>query len=157
MSQAELLTDDEINKLLALPKIITKKERKKLRDWKESRGFRRIDISLKADSSENFSIFGRATIDDPLDFSIGLKAVFSDGSNANLIRCNGQHGGHKNVLEHERFEGRCHVHQTTERYIQGGWEAEKFAAITDTYITSDGALEYLMKRCNIDFEDIEIR
>jgi hypothetical protein len=156
MVQANRLTDDEIKKLLTLPKIITKKDRRKFKEWKASKGARRVDIPLLSDSAEKFSVFGRVAIDDPLDFSAGLKVVFPDGSKTNLMRCNGIHGWHRNDLEQERFEGKCHVHQATERYIQRGWDAEKFAEITDTYLSIDGALEYLLKHCNIVFEDIEI-
>ncbi|MDR1020143.1 MAG: hypothetical protein LBL73_05240 [Synergistaceae bacterium] len=120
--------------------------------WKEKNGARRMDVQAESESPYEFCIFARAALDDPNDFSVGLRITFQDGSKFNIMRCNGNHGRHKNLIEQERIEDLCHVHIATSRYIVSGLSAEGFAENTSEYKTVEGALEYLMKRCNVSYE-----
>ena len=151
MSIADLLTDSEIRRLISLPKTVDKKERVKFlsSNWRVINASRRVDVQLQAESDEVFSVFLRQSVDDPADFSVGLKVAFRDGSRLNIVRCNGVHGRHRNDMENEHFENECHLHTATERYIQNGSYAEKYAEPTDEYISVEGALEYLLRKCNI--------
>lgn len=151
MAMADYLTDDNIEDLLCRPKTIPLPERRKLNseNWREKNGYWRAEVSVETDSNEKFDIFIRQALDDHTDFSVGLKVTFKDGSKVNLIRCNGLHGRHRNDLENSFFEDQCHVHVATERYIKNGSAAEKYAETTDMYENLNGALKYILDRCNI--------
>lgn len=151
MSMADSLTDEEIQRFITLPKTITEQERKKMK-WKDVNASKRMNIDLSVDSLEHFCVFARVAIDDPLDFSVGLKVIFSDGSKVNVMRCNGVHGAHKNHLEQKNIEDTYHIHIATSRYLQNGFEAESYAENTSTYKSVEGALECLFARCKISYE-----
>lgn len=155
MPIADDLSDSMIEALLGRPKEMPQSERRKLRSeyWREISGHHRADIALEADGDEKFSIFIRQTVDDIMDFTVGLKAVFNDNSSLNLIRCNRVHGRYRNDLENTVFEDEFHVHITTERYIKNGAQPEKFAAPTAEYGCLDGAIEFFLKRCNVRFRE----
>jgi len=155
MSFADSLTDDEIQRLLSMRKIVAQNDRKNPR-WRDVNGHRRLDWQLQTgkDAPERFFVFARQSIDDQLDFTVGLKVQFSDGSSSILMRCNGIHGRHYNRLEHQEFIDLYHIHVATERYVNKGLDAEGYAEITNTYRSVNGALECLLSRCNIIYEDI---
>lgn len=152
MALVDYLTDERIGELIGIHKIITEQERRRMSKRKEINGSRRLDIPLLADCDESFHIFIRESIDDPFDFTAALCVALQDGGRVNLMRCNGRHGSHKNIIENEWLEDACHVHIATSRYIQRGLNAEGFAQQTEDYFSVEGALVCLLNRCNIAYE-----
>ena len=153
MTMRETITESEITALLELPKIITESDYHSIRPV-EKNGFVKFNVEAKAtsDNTKAFTIFSRVSVDDPMDFSVGLRVTFQDGSYITLMRCNGVHGGHINHIEHERLDGR-HIHIATERYVQRGHRSEGYAFDAgDEYNNVDTAFKTLMKRCNISIE-----
>ena len=156
MTIREAMTENEIAVLLGLPKIIRGADYHAIRPV-EKNGVVRFNVEVKATSDETkaFTIFSRVLVDDPMDFSVGLRVKFQDGSRMILMRCNGLHGGHTNHIEHERLEGR-HIHIATERYVRRGHRDEGYAIdAEDKYNNAESAFNYLMKRCNISIEGQE--
>ena len=56
---------------------------------------------------------------------------------------------HHNRLEDEWIAAKCHIHTTTQRYIQAGFKPEGYASTTDRYRTLAGALHCLVNDCRI--------
>ena len=81
MTMREAITDKEITALLDIPKIIREKGYHSIKPI-EKNGFVKFNVEAEAtsDGTEKFVIFSRASVDDPMDFSVGLRVTFQDGS-----------------------------------------------------------------------------
>lgn len=150
MTIRDEITDDEIHELINLRKFISENIWRNLR-FKEINGFKRwtIEVNTELVHENKFQIFMRSSIDDHDDFSIGLRCDFKDGSTINLMRCNGNHGIHRNKIENITLTGR-HIHIATERYIRKGLDAEGFAIEAENeYNNFESAFNCLTRKCNI--------
>lgn len=83
------------------------------------------------------------------DFSCGISWISPGGASLTLRRYNGPSHRHKNHLEGDSFQDKCHIHYATEKYINSNRRPEGFAKITDRFTTLNGALHCLVQDCNI--------
>lgn len=140
-----VLTDDEIARLLALPKTITNPRARE----KHQKGSIRLNYSATADGA-SFEIYIRQNLLVPDAFSCGLTYFHHSGEKVTLMRCNGGYHPHGNPLEGVDTIGVCcHVHIATQRYMEAGRRPEHYAEATDLFSDVNGALITLMEKCNI--------
>lgn len=142
----ETLTDEQIAQLLAVPKRV---ENPQARERQEGKHTRRDYRVVSEDGAHRFSLFARQSTRIADGFSAGLLWHAKSGEEVILLRCNGSDHPHPNKIEQQRIEFQCHVHITTERYIQANRKPEGYAEATDAYRTLAGALHELARRANI--------
>lgn len=142
----ETLTDENIAQLLAIPKRV---ENPQARERQEGQHLRRDYRVVSEDGVHRFSVFTRQSTRIADGFSAGLLWHAKSGEEVILLRCNGGDHPHPNVLERQRIDFECHVHITTERYIQANRKPEGYAEATASYRTLVGALHELLSRANI--------
>lgn len=146
MEENVALTDDQIDALIALPKIITNPKARKI----EKRGSEQVNYDAEGPSGEQFRVYLRQNIRIPDGFSCGLLYVPPKGESVTLTRYNGADHEHSNSLDSATpLPLACHIHRATEKYITAGRKAEHFAETTDRYHTLHGALRALLSDCNI--------
>jgi hypothetical protein len=147
---ARIITDSQITELLAVrkpvPGRLLKNLKHRLRPVNRSMV---ADTTIRSDDGRTFVIAGRRSAVDVCRFSIRL-SVYWARRWINLIRCNGLHGEHRNLLEMRSGDGvpvvpkdTFHVHYATERYQLFDKDAEYYAEPTDEYYSYEGAVEYL--------------
>lgn len=145
----ESITDDDIQKLISCPKEVTNPRARR----KQIDGFERLDYQLKSidEADYEFSIFIRRNLRPEMDndFSCGITWCSPGGEKLILKRYNGSSHLHGNKIEKEQIGKGFHIHTATERYIRANLKAEGFAASTSRYKTVDGALDCLVKDCNV--------
>lgn len=142
----ESLTDEHIRQLLAMKKRVTNPTARQVADANhEKRDF----IVESEDGAERFRLFVRQNKTVTDDFSCGLQWLPAGGESLILARYNGSSHEHPNHLEKTLITFECHIHRTTERYIQSNLKPEGFAEQTSAYSTCAGALHQLVADCNI--------
>lgn len=149
-----VLSDDEISKLISLAKTVTN-PRARLVD---KRGSSQVNYEAEAETGERFRVYVRQNLRIKEAFSCGLLFLAPSGESVTLARYNGSDHPHSNPLDSTvKMEPAFHIHRATERYMQAGRKAEHFAQETDRYVNLHGALEALLKDCNISglFDDNE--
>ena len=139
-----LLSDQEIEKLIACAKRIVEPPKKEMQ--LES-GHWRNDMKLQSDDGKyDFSVFMRKDEDFEENFSIGLIYKPRDiRGEIHLLRCNGPHGPHVMFDHHDRF----HIHKADQENLASGIRAERTARITSEYASFQDALGFFVKKCNI--------
>ena len=152
MSRIDELTDQDIEELIRLPKIVREDKFRRIKII-DKNGYKRFNLEVESQNTDvKFEIFCRQAIDDPTDYSVGLVSTFQDGSNIRLMRCNGLHGTHRNNIEKTKLTGK-HIHVATERYIRKGFDAEGVAVSVDNdYDNVESAFDCLIDKCNITVE-----
>lgn len=140
-----VLTDEEIARLLALPKTITNPRARE----KHQKGSIRLNYSATADGA-SFDVYVRQNLLVPDAFSCGLTYLHPSGEKVTLMRCNGGYHAHGNPLEGVGTIGICcHIHIATQRYMAAGRKPEHYAEPTGLFKDVNGALLTLMEKCNI--------
>lgn len=141
------LTDEQIARLIAMPKRVTNPKARRVPDAKHLKcDFKAVGTS----GGDEFTIFLRQHSEMLDDFTAGIKWHASTGEVVILMRCNGASHRHSNPIEGTQFDpGNYHVHKATERYIEKGYDPEHFAEVTTGYTTIEGALHQLCIECNI--------
>lgn len=144
----------DIDDLIACPKSVSDPPKKDMRlvdaDW-------RNDAKLVATNNTvgEFHVFMRKNADFPENFSIGLIYQPNDGSGeVVLLRCNGPHGiynGWSGGAIHPHWE--YHVHTASEKALEAGERAEKYAEKTTAYASFEEALPYFAKTVNLSEKD----
>lgn len=147
------MTDEEIQSLIELPKLISKGEIHKLMCPAEEYGYYRSDAKLLAESDCKFIMRTRQATDDPMDFSVILSVVLPDGKQFNLVRCNGSSHIHRNKIERTRVRG-MHRHIATRRYMEQKADAEGYAEKVDEYNSLDEAMQYMLQLAKITPQDL---
>jgi hypothetical protein len=142
----EILTDASIDALLRMPKRV---ENPGARAHTVGKHIRKDYRVVGEGGKQVFALFTRQSIMVSDNFSAGLRWLPKSGESVMLIRCNGPSHPHLNAIEGEKIQFICHVHKATERYITAGKKEESFAFTTDSFSTLAGAMDYLVKRCNI--------
>lgn len=142
----ESLTDERIEALLRMPKRVTNPTARMGQDANHDK---RDYLVQNDDGSERFKLFVRQNKSVSDDFSCGLMWLPAGGENLILVRYNGSSHEHPNRLERTTISFACHIHRTTERYIQANLKAESFATGTAAYRTCKGALHALVVDCGI--------
>lgn len=151
-----MLTDSEIAGLLAEPKALTEKGIRRLKNPKRlvSRS-RRSVVRCKGESGKLFSIM--ASLGPNVRFSVHVRYHLSGKRiPITLIRCNGPHGPHVNVLERTRIPARvCHIHLLTERYQHAGPQRKSltYAEQTGEYRSFATAVDHVCNSYGFYFED----
>ena len=136
------LTDDDIQSLIHLPKVIESKN--PAVGYKEEKGQRRCDLDMKAMSNggELFSVFVRQNLKFNENFSIGLRYSTGDPrlGSLTLVRYNGPHGEYSR--HPDRHFAKPHIHRITAAEIATGSSEpqERSREITDRYSTLESAL-----------------
>lgn len=146
-----MLTDEEIDWLLSHAKIITgTKGKPRTQRRSEQRGY----FVESVEGNYKFELYTRQNTIDQDHYSCGLIYHAADGTSVTLVRYNGSNHEHRNPLEGgQLIQFKCHIHRATQRYIEMGDKAEKYAETTDRYTNMDGALECLLLDCNIARQD----
>jgi len=143
----ESLTDILIQDLLRMPKRVTNPTARNISDANHDK---RDYVVESADGTERFRLFVRQNKTIIEDFSCGLQWLPAGGESLILARYNGSSHEHPNRLEGTKLSFVCHIHETTERYLQANLKPESFAtAQAAKYQTCDGALHQLVADCNI--------
>ena len=142
----ESLTDQQIERLLLMPKRVTNPTARSVTDANHDK----TDYVVEsADGTERFRLFVRQNKTVLDDFSCGLQWLPAGGESLILARYNGSSHNHPNRIEGTCVDHASHVHKTTERYIRANLKPEGFAEATNAYQTRNGALNRLVSDCNI--------
>jgi hypothetical protein len=141
----ESLTDEEIRRLLKMPKSVTRSSR----EFMEKNRSLHADFELEGEDGTRFAMYARQNLPIKEHFSCGLRVRLSSGEEVTLCRYNGPSHVHTNQLESETLEFVCHIHRATQRYIEEGRKPEHFAEETAAYDTLAGAMEQLAADCSI--------
>ena len=137
-----VLTDQQIEDLITLPKVVL--EKAPASGYREENRNDRCDLRLSdaAGRDLQFSIFIRLHRVFIENFSIGLRYQTGDTKlgTITLVRYNGAHG--ETIIQPDGHYSRCHIHRITEEEILSGSAEpqEKQRDITNRYTTSDQAL-----------------
>jgi hypothetical protein len=146
---AEILTDVEIQRLVAEPKPLAADFPRRLAP-KEKRGHKEAELDVQGADGAQFRVIVRQSAQNPLDFSVILGYLPSETTALfRLRRYNGKHGEHTNKLERATFYD-FHIHQATERYQAAGWKEDAYAEPTDRYADVNGAIECLIDDCGFE-------
>jgi len=145
------LTEQKIQKLLAVPKAIS--EKSPVRGFKEEHNYRRCNLTLETgtDDGPKFTVFIRQSEVFIEDFSIGLRYRTDDKAigTITLIRYNGAHG--EASRHSDGHYDQPHIHRITEQVLASGSKRPepKQREITDKYISFEQALRAF-------FEDVGV-
>jgi len=142
-----MLTDEQIEHLLQTPKVVTNPKAR----TKDQRKSTQTTYALESEcGAHRFELYARQNSIDPDHYSCGLIYHHPCGERIHLTRYNGSNHDHRNSLEGgELIRFKCHIHRATQRYIEIGDKAEKFAVTTDRYSDLSGALHCLIMDCCI--------
>ena len=158
-----ILTNAQIANLLAVPKPISRKQVVHLKTKGKANGRGDVESKVRVVTSGR----GRRTFQitaskkrRPLQFSIILSFSWY-GRQINLIRCNGHHREHTNLIEERSKIGvqaipanTFHIHVATHRYqLEPESDAEAYAEPTDRYFSFVGAIEFLCNHYGFYLED----
>ncbi|MFI5453638.1 hypothetical protein ACHMWN_15975 [Pedobacter sp. UC225_61] len=114
-------------------------------------GFMKRSFTLKSlDDKYSFSGFINQNLTFSENFSIGL--VYNPREEKGtivLLRCNGAHGGTIHFPHHAS----CHIHTSTADRLNNGVKSEDRIEITKEYLTIEEAIQYYVKRININSSD----
>lgn len=137
-------TDNFIEELISCSKSVVDAPK----EMKEGHsGFvKRTFTLVSSDGQYNFSGFITQNSTFIENFSIGLSYNPKDEKGKLvLLRCNGPHGGIKNIPHHAT----CHIHTATAERINSGLKPEGQIEITTEYSTIEEALQFFLRRINI--------
>ncbi|MBW8051333.1 MAG: hypothetical protein FVQ77_13540 [Cytophagales bacterium] len=144
-------TDKEIQDLLNEKKHLVVTLDDLLHNMKPKKGHKQAEQFIKRTDGSSFVLKIRVSNENTLDFSAILGFVPANRTNTFLLRrYNGKSHEHRNRLEKEVFFYDFHIHTATERYQREGAKEEHYAETTDRYSNIQGALDCLIKDCNIE-------
>ena len=145
-----MLTDQEIQALLVMPKAITHKQ--PATGYRDERFHRRCNLELTGADGEHFEVFVRQHSMFIENYSIGLRYQTNEPpiGTVILIRYNGAHGE-----ESRQPDGHFavpHIHRITEAELLSGSRQpqESHRAMTDRYSTFDEALQVFFSDMNVE-------
>lgn len=141
------LSDDLIQQYLVMPKVITNPSvRSKIQKKSERFNY----LVEAADGVSSFEMYTRQNQMDHDAYSCGLIYHAPNGEKVTLVRYNGSNHIHANPLEGGALIAhKCHIHKATQRYMELGDKAEKYAETTDRYSDLSGAIRCMLDDCNI--------
>jgi len=142
-----VFTDDEILALILEPKPLPHDYRKRL-GLRQKHGHREQELSVQGAEAHEFRIILRQSSIDPLNFSVIL-SVIVPGTNRifRLRRYNSKTHQHSNRLEQSDRFYRFHIHQSTERYQEAGWDEDSYAEPTERFADLRGAIKCMFQDC----------
>lgn len=141
-------TSGEIDLLISCSKEIAEAPAKALKlvdaDWRNGAKLRAADVKGV------FSMFMRKNDDFPENFSVGLSYNAQDGRpEITLLRCNGKHGQFTGLGDAAHPHWGFHIHTATEEAQNAGFAPEKYASISSDFASYEEALQYFVKRINL--------
>ena len=140
------MTDQEILTLIQMPKRV---KTSKI-NWTIKGKHKQCDIDVLSDDSRHaFKLYLRQNIAYPDSFSCGIRWEKQGSETLTLMRCNGSDHAHGNPIEGDTFNGKCHIHLATERYILNGRKPEHYAYPTTAYTDLSGALLHILAECRV--------
>ena len=146
------MTDDEIQALIACPKIITHAEPRH-GYGADSRSVRKnLTLQGENDPSKNFRAFIRQSETHTEIFSVGLVYKTKDKTlgDLTLVRYNGPHGARAKDISMDGHYSMSHIHRlTAESLASGVKEPRVQRGITVRFSTFDEALRAFAKDCGI--------
>lgn len=145
----ESITDDKINELIKMPKLVVNPGvRAKNKDGTEQYNYK---LKTTGETEYEMMLYTRQNLREGMEdsFSCGLRWNAPNGEVLTLVRYNGSSHSHPNHLEGEVLGFECHIHTATEKYIKANRKPEGFAQTSDRYHTVKGALHCLVTDCNI--------
>jgi len=148
----ESLTDERIGQLQMMPKRVINPTARNVADANHDK---RDYVVESVDGTERFKLFVRQNKTVVDDFSCGLQWLPAGSECLILARYNGSSHEHPNHIEGNRVDYACHIHKTTERYLQANLKPEGFAEKSTAYQTCKGALHQLVHDFNIDGLDTQ--
>ena len=143
-----VMSQDEIERLIHCPKVVTEPPR---REPATERGNSRNGARLKAkDGDEEFSMFVRINDSFNENFSIGLVFHPRDGRpDIQLLRCNGPHGPHVENYDDPITHNEYHVHLATTQAMEAGEAPERHAEVNKQHASYEEALRYFLFEINL--------
>lgn len=146
-----MLSDKEINELLAEEKPVPKNWRSKLLPKDKTNAFHRErEFKIRGVSGNNFIVFVRENVSLANDFTVGIRYVSPSGVHYRLRRYNGNSHKHTNHLERldgepdHSFSGEFHIHLATERYLKKRKKIDGYAEISNSFSSLQTALDMLV-------------
>ena len=143
------LTDKEIERLIAETKPLPKDYRSLLKA-KPKRNFSHEEghLEVETPTGSRYKIILRRSLVNMLDFSIILTCFHkSSGKWLRLVRYNGKHSEHTNMIERNKFYD-FHIHRATERYQTAGFPIDGYAEICREYSDYRSALSLFLQDLN---------
>lgn len=138
------LTSEQLQELVTCKKKMTVFPKK---IFEERNGCRRNDCRLfSEESQQKFTVFMRQNMMLAENFSVGLiwHAVEADAP-ITIYRCNGRHGGNKNIEHHNA----CHIHMLNLEKAANNIYKDDDVHITSKYSTFDEAVYFFCEHCGI--------
>jgi hypothetical protein len=145
-------TQESIDELISCLKEVTEGPKRLQLD----RGQWRADAVLVAsnDIKGTFRVFLRKNEDFPENFSVGLNYTAHDErGEITLIRCNGKHGDFNKGFDPDHPHFAFHIHRATEKALNDGFAAERYAEKTDAFASYEEAVQYFVDAVNLNRED----
>lgn len=137
-----VLTDQQIQTLISLPKTIVNKEPA---DGYQQEQFQRrcsLELASEWDDTERFSVFVRQHTEFIENFTLGLRYQTNDHSvrTITLVRYNGAHG--ETSRQPDGHYAAPHIHRITQAEMESGssFPQEKYREITAKYTVFNEAL-----------------
>ena len=152
LPEKPILSDQQIQDLLDLPKAIARKTPAR-EVYREENNQKRCDLELEAlsDNGAKFFVFIRQSSKFIENFSIGLRYQTNIKSlgTITLIRYNGPHG--ESSRQPDGHYAKSHIHRITARALASGNKEpqENYREITDRYSTFEQALTAFFDDLNV--------
>lgn len=141
----ESITEEQIKKLLEMPKRVKNPGARSIeKGIHQQKNYRVI-----GDDETSFILYLRQNTKIREDYSCGLSWNMPSGDVLTLVRYNGPSHNHKNHIEGDVLDLRCHIHRATKQYIDSGRKPEGYAEETSKYSSLSGALDSLVNDCMI--------
>ncbi len=136
-----LLSDEQLSAHVTETKYVTNPKTK----WRKKPGdHMQLNYSLRDAHGAKYGIYVRYSLADERAFSCGLILVHPSQGRLPLVRYNG--ANHR----HGEIKYQCHIHRATHQAQQAGNRIDTHAVWTDRYSSWKGALECLIKDCNVE-------
>ena len=138
------LSREKLDSLITCPKTIIKKPKSSMI---EDRCYLRNEFDVECrETGEKFNIFMRQSSILTENFSIGLVWESKEAhKNITILRCNGLHGGNKNIAYHNS----CHIHTINLDTVHDNVFDVMDAEITSEYATFSDCIYFFSTHCNI--------
>ena len=136
-------TEEDLAALRAMPKRATNPQARWLDKPKAAPSHRQRSIEVQGEGDALFKIYQRKSLQDPNDFSCGIRYYRVGATPLTLARYNGPSHVHGDI------HYRTHIHRATADAISAGRRPESKADKTDRYTTLEGATACLLEEFHI--------
>jgi hypothetical protein len=142
-----------IDEIISCEKLITEGP---TREFKEENRHRHKDMRLQdcQDSTQQFSVFIRQSLEFDEDFSLGLVYLSMDGKRMTMIRYNGQHDQSNDPYDQAKTHFQYHIHKATPENLNNGYYDKHPASTTGNYASFAEATHAFLEAIGLRAEDI---